>query len=92
MQNDAGSDYLALTYTQLSGGAGVVGADYTVDGISYFIETNNDLGAVWHSGASYTDLVGIPVPIDPFREQVTVRLVSPISPGIKQFVRLTVME
>lgn len=88
--DESGSPFLALTYQQVPGGAGIIGSGYTASGLSWTVETNSDLGEAWLSGPGYTTPIGDPVPVDPLREEVTVRLAVPLSPGIPQFLRLNV--
>lgn len=82
--------YLTLTYEQIPGGTGTIGFDYEAQGRTYTVETNDDLGPDWFSGPGYTVPHSGPVPIDALREQVSVRLVDPVTPPGPRFLRLRV--
>ena len=86
--NDAGDDYLAITYRRLTGGSGTTGNGYTVGVLSYTVEYDADLTDPWSIGAVVA--VGSPVNNADGTETVTVRLSTPISAADKQFIRLRV--
>jgi arylsulfatase A-like enzyme len=85
-----GINYIGLTYQQLAGGSGTTGVNYTIDGRTYTVETNDSLSSSWISGANLFESVGVPVPIDSMREVATVRLSDAVPPDGKQFLRLRV--
>jgi hypothetical protein len=90
--NVNGEDYLAVTYRQPSGGSGAVGFDYTADGFTYTVESNEDLGALWESGAAAPVIpVGPPVEYLDGSQTVTVRLATPVSSASRQFARVKVI-
>ncbi|HEX4084946.1 MAG TPA: TIGR03790 family protein [Chthoniobacteraceae bacterium] len=77
--NFSGSNYAALTYTQLV---------YPTD-ITYVPQVSNDL-ETWNSGASYIMAVSATPNPDGTTETVTVRDNTPLIPGSSQFMRLKV--
>ena len=48
--DDAGNEYLSLSYRRLEGGVGATGVNYTVGGIRYTVQYDADLVAPWSSG------------------------------------------
>jgi len=87
-----GKLHLSITYRQLSGGSGNVGADYEMDGTTWTVETNTDLGSIWNSGTGFTLQVGSATPVDEVNEEVKVRLKTPVSEADTQFLRMKVEE
>jgi hypothetical protein len=85
--DDGGAFHLALSYRRIAGGSGATGVDYTADGLTYTVEYAVELDSVWNSGD--ITVVEISDPVDGF-ETVTVRLNTPLSPGVPAFVRLRV--
>lgn len=88
---ESGSDYLTLTYRQLMDGTGGFGVDYTASGMTYTVEYDSDLEDPWDNG----NIAVISVQDDtPFHgmQTVTVRLTTPMGPGVTQFIRLSVTE
>jgi hypothetical protein len=90
--NVNGTDYLAVTYRQPSGGSGAVGLDYSADGFTYTVESNDDLGALWQSGTVAPVFpVGTPEDHPDGSQTVTVRLATPVSSVFRQFARVKVI-
>jgi hypothetical protein len=82
------SDYLAITYRQITGGSGKIGVDYTEEGITYTVHTATFLTGPWSSGAQEVELVSEPVENGDGTETVTVRSVDSIPSTPKQFLKL----
>ena len=85
---DAGTDYLTITYRRLTGGTGTTGVDYTAGGLVYTVEYDIDLTDPWSTGTVVP--VGGPVNNGDGTETVSLRLVTPLSDADKQFMRLKV--
>jgi kumamolisin len=82
MVQSGGQTYLAITYTQLN----------TDPNLTYTVQVTGDLTQQtdqWHSGSTYTTVVVPPVSTGN-TSQVTVRDNTPITPGIKRFIRVQV--
>jgi hypothetical protein len=91
MENVAAEEFLSLTYRRLSGGSGNTGVDYTVDGLIYTVEYNDNLAGTWNSG----DITVVEILTDTPEagvDTVTVRMNAPISvSGMKTgFIRLRI--
>ncbi len=88
---DSGGDsYLEITYRRRIGGSGTTGIDYTVDDITYFVETTTNPNKEWTSGASEVVAVGSPVDNGDGTETVVVRRLTPIKGGSPVYLRVTV--
>lgn len=84
----SGTEYPAIEYRRLKGGAGTTGVDYAVDGIKYRVEISNDLES-WQSGPAAVETVSVSDDGNGITETVVVRMES--DPGsTKVFVRLVV--
>ncbi|MGC9452447.1 MAG: hypothetical protein ACP5I4_13500, partial [Oceanipulchritudo sp.] len=81
-------DYLALSYRRIAGGNGTTGVDYSVAGLSYTVQYDNDLSDPWSSGS--VAQVGNAIDLGEGIESVTVRLTTPLPADERQFMRLRV--
>ncbi|MCC5807862.1 MAG: hypothetical protein JJU00_16165 [Opitutales bacterium] len=87
-----GETYLTLTYRQRMGGSGMIGADYTADGLTYTVVQSADPGGEGWSAASVVILdVADDTPMAGIAT-VTVRLEVPVGEGERQFLALGVSE
>jgi hypothetical protein len=81
VSDSQGNQYIAITYTQLTGNSG----------LTYTVQVTSDLTQVtdiWHSGSTYTTVVSQAANGD--TEQVTVRDNTPVSSATARFIRLQV--
>ncbi len=68
----SGTEYPAVSYHRLKGGAGTAGVDYVIDGITYLVEISHDL-QTWVSGAAEVELVSVTDDGNGVSETVVVR-------------------
>lgn len=88
---DAGNIYLQMSFRRLIGsGTGTVEDGYTVDGVTYTVETSPDLQDPWNTGSTFIEAVGSAVDNGDGTETATARVKSPMSPGNPAFIRLKV--
>jgi hypothetical protein len=82
--------YLTLTFRERVGGAGIIGVDYTADGVRYSVEVSPDLSpGSWQSSSALVELVsGSRVPQGDGTESVTVRLKTATRLSPMKFARL----
>ena len=66
------SRFPAIRFKQLSGGTGIAGIDYRVNGINYAVEVSDDL-VTWKSGASFVTPVSTTPDADGLTDTVIVR-------------------
>jgi hypothetical protein len=89
---DSGSTYLEIQYRRLKGGTGTDGVNYTIDGITYTVETSTTMDSgSWVSGSGNVQMVGSPVDNGDGTETVAVRRLSPIGSGCA-FIRVSVVS
>ena len=86
--DDAGNEYLSLSYRRLEGGVGATGVNYTVGGIRYTVQYDADLVAPWSSGN--TVQVGPAVSNGDGTETVTVRVPASLDDGDTLFMRVMI--
>lgn len=85
----AGQSYLALTYRQRSGGSGATGINYSVDDHLLRVSVSPDMSpGSWNTGVTFVEQVGSAVDNGDGSETVTVRSLTPLSPGTRSFMRL----
>ena len=86
--------HLSLTYRRRSGsGIGNTESGYSIDGITYYVQTNNSLSdAGWQTISNELVEVGNPLYHGDGTESVTVRMQEPIDTSVKPsaFMRLKV--
>lgn len=87
MVDVSGSDYLGMTYRRLAGGSGTTGVDYTVDGLTYTVEHDDNLSPPWSSGNITVVSIQEDTPVAGV-QTVTVRLNTATGSVTRQFIRL----
>jgi len=91
MVDIGGSQYLSITYRRLHEGTGTSGIDYTVGGLVYCVEYDNDLLSPWSLGS--VTQVGVAIDNGDGTESVTIRLNAPVvGPHTSQFIRLGISQ
>jgi hypothetical protein len=91
MVDIGGSQYLSITYRRLHEGTGTSGIDYTVGGLVYCVEYDNDLVGPWSLGS--VTQVGAAIDNGDGTESVTIRLNAPVvGPHTSQFIRLGISQ
>ncbi|MEX0323003.1 MAG: M12 family metallo-peptidase [Puniceicoccaceae bacterium] len=89
---ESGNRYLEVQYRRRAGGSGTSGVNYTVDGITYSVETNSSLNPnTWQSGAGVITQVGAAVDNGDGTETVTIRRATPVGSGCA-FIRVSVVS
>ncbi len=84
----AAANALIVHFREKTGGLGVPGIDYTVNGVRAVLQTSTDLGHDWVSASGTAALEGTPIDEGDGTETVAVRV--PIPPSGRQiFVRLS---
>lgn len=83
----AGSAYLSFEYDRLAGGTGSAGIDYVAGELAYVVEYSDSPGTGWSSGA--ITVLSISEAVDGM-QTVRIRLNTPLNPGARQFIRLSV--
>jgi hypothetical protein len=85
---DAGDDFLAITYRRLRGGSPAGGADYGIGDLEYTVEYHSDITGPWDSGSVVP--VGDPASLSDLTEEITVRLPTSVHAESTQFTRLKI--
>ena len=85
---DNDSSHLAITYRRLTGGSGATGIDYTVDGLRFQVQYDDDLAPSWSTG-DITE-VGTASDNGDGTETVTIRLTESMTLHDHRFIRLAV--
>jgi hypothetical protein len=83
---DSGQQYLYFTYRRRVGGEGATGVNYTVDDITYTVETSSTLSGTWDSGPGLFEVVSVE-PYGAGHQVVTLRMSIGGGPA---FMRLSV--
>lgn len=88
---ESGTRYLQVQYRRRKAGTGTSGINYTVDGVTYSVETNTSLDPnTWQSGAGVVSQVGDAVDNGDGTETVTIRRATPVGAGAA-FIRVAVV-
>lgn len=85
------NDHLVLTYRQRTGGAGVVGVDYTAGGLTYVVQVADNVTGPWQSGSSFVELIGPRVANGDGTETVRVQLKQTVPAASRKFIRLVLI-
>lgn len=87
----SGNSHLVFSFRRRAGtGSGATESGYTIDGITYTVETSSTLApGSWQTGPSVIQQTGV-TPNGDGTETVSVRLLAPLGP--RQFVRLRVTQ
>jgi endoglucanase len=83
-----GGTFPALTWRQRSGGSGAIGGGYSIESLTYTLQSSTDLEN-WAIPAN-VEQVGSAVDVGDGYESVTARLTEALQPGTPVFLRLLV--
>jgi hypothetical protein len=88
--NILGQRHFSVSFEQLTGGSGELGASYAAENIQFSLEQSVDLAHGWHSDPASVALHGDPEDLGNGLESVTFRMSVPINAGENKFLRLRV--
>ncbi len=90
-QGGISNGYFSVSYRQHTGGTGLVGVDYTADGLTYRVEVAGGLQpGAWSSGTNYVEWTGTRADNADGTETVMVRLKTPAALSPDKFLRLVI--
>lgn len=85
--------YFSISYRQHAGGSGLVGVDYTMDGLVYCVQVTDSVPTgAWVSGANYVEWTGNRTDNGDGAETVSVRIKQPASLFPRRFARLAIRQ
>ena len=81
----------SLVYHQYKGGTGIIGVDYTANGVTYVVQVNDSLSSSnWRSGTNWVEWTGERSDSGDSTDVVSVRAKPPLASSPQLFFRLKV--